>query len=89
MHFTLSQIIIGILMTGAGLAGVKYTLPVLNFTGNLYWIERYTGTGSTFLILKLFFLLMAVVGILTATGLIGPVVLWVFSPLKSVFHPGI
>jgi hypothetical protein len=88
MHITLNQLLIGLLMAGIGIAGVKYTFPIMNFTGSLDWIERYTGQGSTYLILKLFFLFTAIFGILYASGFGGSVIEFIFSPLKRVFQPG-
>jgi hypothetical protein len=85
--FNLSHLIIGLLMAVIGGAGVKYTYPIMNFTGRLDWVERATGQGSTYLVLKLFFLAVALFGITYATGLGDNVLNWMFSPLRSIFKP--
>jgi hypothetical protein len=60
----------------------------MNMTGRQDWLERYTGQGSTYFMMKMFFLLILVLGILYATGLGVPLLTWIFSPLRDLFSGG-
>ncbi len=85
--FSLSHLLIGLVMAAVGIAGVKWTYPIMNFTGRQDWIERFTGQGTTYLVLKMFFLFVLLFGILYATGLGDNVLNWALSPLRHVFAP--
>jgi len=85
--FSFSHFIIGLLLAGAGLLGVKFTYPIMNFTGRQQWIEKYTGQGTTYFVMKMFFLVVLLFGILFAFGLGGALLSWVFSPLRKIFSP--
>jgi hypothetical protein len=85
--FNIGHILIGLFMTAAGVVIVKYTFKVVNITGRQDWLERYTGSGSTYGMYKLFGVFLVIIGILFATGFGNNVVDFLFSPLKSVFHP--
>ena len=50
-------------------------------------LERYTGSGSTYGIYKIFFTLLVVTGILFATGFGDDVMNFFFSPLARLFNP--
>jgi hypothetical protein len=83
----LAHVLIGLIMIVGGIAMVKYTFQLTNITGRQDWLERYTGSGSTYGIYKLFGVFIVIVGILFATGFGTGVIDFIFSPLKSVFHP--
>ena len=85
--FNLGHILIGLFMVGAGILFVKYTFRIVGMTGNQDWLERYTGSGSTYGIFKLFGVFLVIIGVLFATGFGNNVLDFLFSPLKSVFHP--
>lgn len=74
-------------MVVIGVLFVKYTFNITNMTGRQDWLEKYTGSGSTYGVYKIFGVLLVCVGILWATGFGTNVIDFVFSPLKSVFHP--
>ena len=86
MELNFSHILIGLVAAAIGVAGVVYTFPIMNFTGRLDWLEEYTGQGSTYLIYKLFFLSIAIFGILYATGFGDDFLMWLFSPLRGLFQ---
>lgn len=83
--FSFSHIVIGLIMTALGVLMVKYTFWLVNTTGPQQWIERYTGSGSTYGIYKLVGILLALLGLLYATGFGNNVLEFLLSPFKSVF----
>ena len=85
--FDPGHIIIGLIMAGLGVAMVKYTFQLVNITGNQQWIEKYAGGGSTYGVFKLFGVLLAIAGIMFATGFGNNLMDFLFSPLKSIFRP--
>jgi hypothetical protein len=87
MNFTLANFFWGLLAAGVGVLGVKYTFQVVGITGRQDWLERYTGQGTTYFMFKMFFLLIAIGGILFASGFGGGVMNFIFSPLRHIFQP--
>ena len=85
--FTLSGILIGLAMVAIGILGVKYTFWIHNQTGPIDFIERYTGSGSTYGIYKILFTLLVIVGIIWATGFGHNVMNFLFSPFLNLFIP--
>jgi hypothetical protein len=85
--FNFSHLLIGLFMVAAGMAMIKFTFKVLNITGQQAWLERYTGSGSTYGMYKLFGVFLVIVGILFATGFGNNVIEFIFSPLKGIFRP--
>lgn len=85
--FSLQNVLIGLVMTMLGALMVKYTFWLVNTTGPQDWIERYTGGGSTYGIYKIFGVILAIIGLMIATGLGNNVMEFLFSPLKSLFAP--
>ena len=85
--FTWSGLFIGITMVGLGVLGVKYSFWIHNQTGPLEFVEKYTGSGTSVLIYKLFFTAVIVVGFIWATGLSRNFMEFMLSPLISLFHP--
>ena len=83
--FTVKGLFIGIAMMGLGVLGVKYTFWLHNFTGPQNWLERYTGSGSTYGIYKILSGLLVLAGIMVATGFGGAVMNFIFAPLLNVF----
>ena len=85
--FDIAHILIGLGLMACGVLMVKFTFWILNVTGQQQWLEKYTGSGSTYGMYKLFGVFLVIVGILFATGFGTNVIDFLFSPLKSVFHP--
>jgi hypothetical protein len=85
--FSLRNLIIGLVMAGLGVAMVKYTFQLVNITGTQGWLERYTGSGSTYGIYKIVGVLVALIGLILASGLGNAFMDTLFSPLRSIFHP--
>ncbi len=85
--FSFSHLFIGLAMAAIGVLGVKYTFWLHNVTGPQMWLERYTGSGSTYGIYKIFFALLVVIGILFASGFGDNVMRFIFSPITGLFHP--
>jgi hypothetical protein len=83
--FTVNGLLIGLSMAAIGILGVKYTFWIHNQTGAIGFIERYAGSGSTYGVLKIFFALLVIVGIIWATGFGGNVMSFLFSPFLSLF----
>ena len=72
-------------MMALGMLGVKYTFWLHNVTGPQNWLERYTGSGSTYGIYKILSTLLVIAGILVATGFGNNVMSFIFSPLLNLF----
>lgn len=83
--FSIKGLIIGLGMMAFGLLGVKYTFWLHNFTGPQGWLERYTGSGTTYGIYKIFSTLLIAIGILVATGFGDNVMSFLFSPFLNLF----
>ena len=85
MIFT--QIVFGLIAVAVGVAGVRYTYQLVGFTGNIGFVERYLGAGSTYGFMKFLSIVVILGGFLYMTGLYQPVLGWLLSPLINVFHP--
>lgn len=72
-------------MMALGVLGVKYTFWLHNVTGPQNWLERYTGSGSTYGIYKILSTLLVITGILVATGFGNNVMSFIFSPFLNLF----
>lgn len=83
--FSLQTVVTGLIMTVLGALMVKYTFWLVNTTGPQGWIERYTGSGSTYGIYKIVGVLVCLLGLLIATGLGNNAMEFIFSPLKGIF----
>ena len=83
--FTFKGLFIGIAMMALGVLGVKYTFWLHNVTGPQNWLERYTGSGSTYGIYKILSTLLVITGILVATGFGNNVMSFIFSPFLNLF----
>lgn len=85
--FSITQLIIGVIMVGLGVLTVKYTFQLVNMTGRQDWIENITGSGSTYGVFKLFGVALVIIGLLVATGFGNDVLNFIFSPLRRIFTP--
>ena len=83
--FSFTNLLIGLGLISAGILGVKYTFQIANFTGPQDWLERFTGSGSTYGIYKILAVLVALSGLLTATGFGDNLISLLLSPLKGLF----
>src|SRR5580704_7652141 len=87
--FSIQHLLIGLAVLAAGIALVKYSFQAVNITGPQHWLERYTGSGSTYGMYKLLGVAMVILGLLIATGFGNNVLETLLSPLKGVFRaPG-
>jgi hypothetical protein len=85
--FSITQLIIGVIMVGLGVLAVKYTFQLVNMTGRQEWIENITGSGSTYGVFKLFGVALILIGLLVATGFGNEVLNFIFAPLRRIFTP--
>ena len=85
--FSITGLLIGLSMVVAGVLFVKFSFQILGFTGNQQWLERYTGSGSTNGMYKLFGVALILFGFMIAGGFGDNVMNFLLSPFKSVFHP--
>ena len=84
----LSRIIWGLIIVVAGACLVIYTEAIMSFSGRLDWAESWLGVyGGSRLGYKLVGILAIIIGFLMTTGLLGPVVLWLFGGLFRGFAP--
>jgi hypothetical protein len=80
-----NNLLIGLAMVVFGVLAVKYTFWLRNTTGPQEWLERYTGSGSTYGMYKIFGVILILFGFMTATGLADPVMRWLLSPFLNIF----
>jgi len=84
----LKNFIVGILIAGVGAMMVIYTEKIMQFAGRMewaeYWIRVFGGTRFAY---KLIGLIAIIIGFMMATGLLGPVVLWLFRNMFSAYNP--
>jgi hypothetical protein len=85
---TVSGVIYGLLAAIVGTLFLVYTFQIVGFTGRQDWIEKYLGSGTTYLAYKLCGLILVAGGILAATGLLHGAIAFVFSPLQHLFNQG-
>jgi hypothetical protein len=85
--FSLGGLLIGSGLIIIGVVTVKYTFQAVNLTGRQDWIEKYTGSGSTYGVYKIFGVILVLAGILTATGFGGNVMNFLLTPLYNLFAP--
>ena len=85
--FSFTHLFFGLVAAGLGLLAIKYTFQLVGYTGNQNWIESKLGGGSTYLVYKIFGLLLIIFGLLYALGLGNTVGQFLFSPLTSLFAP--
>ena len=81
----INHIVFGLLAIILGIITLKYNFQIVNNTSRLEWIESKLGGGMTYTVYKLLSLLLVIGGILYLTGLYGPVLNWLLSPLASIF----
>lgn len=83
----IQQFFIGLFLLVFGVVSLKFNYNLVGFTGHIGFIEKYLGYGSTYAFLKFVSVLCVIFGFLYMTGLSGPVLEWLFSPLAQ-FFPG-
>jgi DNA-binding PadR family transcriptional regulator len=87
LMFSLTNVIIGLLMAGAGTLALKYNFQLVNLTGSPEWIESKLGSGATYGVYKILAILVALAGLIVAAGLGNAVLGWILSPLKDLWTP--
>lgn len=83
--FSVSHLIIGLVMAGLGVAMVKFSFKLLTITGQQDWLEKYTGAGSTNGMYKLFGVALILLGLLFGTGFGNDVMNFLLSPFSGIF----
>ena len=84
----MARIIWGLIITAVGTGIVIYTEPIFSFFGAVDWAERWIPFyGGSRLSYKLLGILLVIIGLMMITGLLGPVILWLFGGLFSGFAP--
>lgn len=82
------QIILGLIIMGVGALIIIKSEAVLNAFGRMAWFEEHFGMeGGSRLGYKMIGMLVAFIGILMATGLIGGFIEWMVSPLTRYNQP--
>lgn len=81
----ISQIIIGSMVAGAGVAALKYNYELVGFTGHIDFVERYMGGGSTYLFVKMVSVLAILGGIIYILGLGDDMLSLILSPIINLF----
>ena len=77
------QVIIGLLMIGAGTLILKYNYQVAN-TIHLGFAEKYLGTGGSFGLWKVLAVLIVLAGLTVVFGFFDNILEWVLSPLTNI-----
>ena len=73
--------LLGLGLVAVGVLMLKFHRPLYNFTGNLDFIERWV-TAGTPAFLKIFAVILVIVGMAMAFGLFG----WLTQPLSDGFR---
>ena len=82
----LARIIWGFVIAAAGAILVIYTDAILANFGSMDWAEQWIHFyGGSRLAYKLIGLAAIAIGFMMVTGLLGPVILWLFGGLFSGF----
>ncbi|TAK88902.1 hypothetical protein EPO04_02195 [Patescibacteria group bacterium] len=82
-----NQILFGGLAMAAGVAMVKYSFWLTNQTGSIGTVERYMGAGSTYTFYKILGIIVIIGGLFYMTGMLTPIMEWLFAPLAPIFAP--
>lgn len=69
----LARILLGLVIAAVGVMLVWKTVKFQEFTGEIEWAESKLGPGGTNTFLKLFGLLVVVIGVFTMTNIISDV----------------
>jgi hypothetical protein len=80
------QILLGMLFLALGVVSLKYNYQLVGITGNISWVEKYLGGGSTYAFFKMLSVVLCLGGFLYMTGLSDPVFRWMLSPLAQFFQ---
>lgn len=83
---TATTIMIGFAIIIWGVCMVRFTMPIMNFTGRQWWLERYVGAGMTFTAYKFIGVLLVVLGVLVGTGFGYDILAFLFSPLRNAIR---
>jgi len=83
--FTVGHLLIGLAMVGLGIVFVRFSFTVLRITGQQAWLEKYTGSGSTNGMYKLFGIALILLGLLFGTGFGNDVMNFLLSPFSGIF----
>lgn len=80
------QILTGAIMIAIGTVGLMFNYQLGNMV-RLEWVESKIGYGSTFMVYKVFGVILVLAGVITLAGFGDDVLRWATSPLESVFNP--
>jgi hypothetical protein len=84
--FSLSHLFLGLIATAIGVLLLKYNYQLVGYTGRQAWIEDHLGAGTTYFVFQVFAIILAVAGLLYATGLGSSVLGFFLSPFKGIFQ---
>jgi hypothetical protein len=79
--FSFGNFIVGLIVAALGVLFVKYNYQIVGMTGRQDWIENTLGAGSTYFVFKIMGVIVIFGALLYGTGLLEPVMGWLFSPL--------
>lgn len=79
--------IYGMLITALGVVMLKYNYQLVGITGRQDWIEKYLGSGSTYLAFKLVSVVLVFGGILFGFGLLDNILDPILMPLGEAIFP--
>jgi len=83
----ITNIFLGLLAVVVGVVSLKYNYQLVGMTGSVGFFEKVLGAGGTYFGFKLLSLIVIFFGFLYMTGLQGPVLNALLSPLIHMFHP--
>ena len=75
------RIIGGLAIAAVGFLMVWKTTPFQDFTGAIAWAEDKLGPGGTRSFIKILGVIVVFIGIFLSTGLLGEIIISIFSPL--------
>lgn len=88
LMFSFAYFLYGLIAVVLGVITLKYNYQLVGITGHPRWIEGRLGGGTTYLVYKLFSILLIIFGLLLALGLADDFFYWLLSPIVDYLPKG-
>ena len=82
----LGQILLGLIMIGAGILLLKYNYQVANNL-RISFAEQHLGSGGSYLLWKILAIVLVLAGLATMFGIGDNIISFILSPLTNILSP--